>query len=268
MNRNLLCVCCVAAVVLGICQVAPADTSTFFPLGRSLVQDQKNLPIPCGFGVNYYYQRQGYDMDRISLTPDVSQLFPLTPSDLNVKSRINEVNFKLDVWLLPFLNVFAIAGRVEEVTKVSNIPHPQLSTLEYKDSGNLYGGGATLAYGIKHFWASMTVADTYADLNSSDSWIQAFVLTPKVGARVNTPWAGKGLNVWVGANYQRAQEEHTGDWTIPGLGPLKYDVKLKETEPWNFVAGLSTDLWGRLAMEVEIGFGEREQVMTSLAYRF
>jgi len=268
MNRHLFSMCCVASVVLGICQVASAGTETFFPLGRSLVEDQKSLPIPCGFGVNYYYQRQGYDMTKIKLTPDVSQLFPLNPSDLSVKSRINEVNFKLDVWVLPFLNLFAIVGRVEESTRVSNIPHPQLSTLQYDDSGNLYGGGATFAYGIRHFWASLTVADSYADLNNSDSWIQAFVITPKVGARVDTPWAGKGLNVWVGGTFQRAEEEHTGNWNVPGLGQLKYDVTLKESEPLNVVAGLGTDLWGRVALEVELGFGEREQLLTSLNYRF
>lgn len=268
MNRNLFSVCCVASIVLGICQVATAGTETFFPLGRSLVKDQKSLPIPCGIGVNYYYQRQGYNMTKISLDPDVSQLFPLNPSDLKVKSRINEVNLKLDVWLLPFLNVFAIAGRVEQVTKVSNIPHPQLSTLQYEDEGYLYGGGATLAYGIKRVWASLTVADTYASLDSVDSWIQAFVVTPKVGVRVNTPWPGKGLNFWVGGMYQQAEEEHAGNWDIPGIGPLKYDVTLNEKEPWNVIAGLSTDLWGRVALEVEVGFGEREQVLTSLAYRF
>lgn len=268
MNRHLFSLGCAASIVLGICQLAAAETETFFPLGRSLVEDKENLPFPCGFGVNYYYQRQGYDMSRITLTPDVSRMFPLNPSELGVKSRINEVNLKLDVWLLPFLNVFGIAGRVDEKTTVSNIPHPQLRTLQYEDSGNLYGGGATLVYAIKHFWASLTVADSYADLNKSDSWIQAFVLTPKVGARVNTPWPGKGLNVWVGGTFQKAEEEHTGNWDIPGLGPLKYDVKLKESEPLNVVAGLGTDLWGRLALEVELGFGEREQVLTSLAYRF
>lgn len=268
MNLSYAKLLCLSAIVICTCGIAAADTSPFLPLGRSLIQDTNSLPIPCGIGVNYYYQRQGYNMERVKLTPDVSHMFPLVPSDLGVKSRINEVNAKLDVWVLPFLNVFGIVGHVEEVTKVTNIPHPLMTSLQYEDKGNLYGGGATLVYGIRRVWASLTVADTYADLNNSDSWIQAFVMTPKVGARIDTPWAGKGLNIWVGGTYQKAEEEHTGSWNIPGLGALKYDAKLHETEPWNAVAGLSTDLWGRLALEVELGFGEREQLLTSLAYRF
>lgn len=207
-------------------------------------------------------------MSRIKLTPDVTRMFPLNPGDLNVKCRVNEVNLKLDTWILPFLNLFAIVGRVEENTKVTNIPFPQMSSVNYKDEGYLYGGGATFVYGIKHFWASLTVADSYADLNKADSWIQAFVLTPKIGARIDTPWPGKGLNVWVGGTFQKAEEEHTGDWDLPGLGSLKYDVKLKEKEPLNAIAGIGTDLWGRVAIEVEFGFGEREQAFGSLAYRF
>ena len=34
------------------------------------------------------------------------------------------------------------------------------------------------------------------------------------------------------------------------------------------IAGLGTDLWGHVAMEVEFGFGEREQAFASLGYRF
>ena len=36
----------------------------------------------------------------------------------------------------------------------------------------------------------------------------------------------------------------------------------------NVIAGFGTDLWGRVAMEVEFGFGEREQAFASLGYRF
>ena len=268
MNRHLFCACCLVSVVLGICQVALAKTSDFLPLRRSWVQDDTSLPIPCGFGVNYYYQRQGYDIKTLSLDPDISRQFNLIPSNLDVKSRVNEVNLKLDTWLLPFLNVFALVGRVEQVTKISNIPYPQLNTLQYEDDGFLYGGGVTLAYGVKHVWASLTVADSYVDLSHADSWIQAFVVTPKVGVRVNTPWPGKGLNFWVGGMYQQVDEENTGSWDVAGIGPLKYDAKLNEKEPWNVVAGLSTDLWGRVGLEVEAGTGNREQLLTSILYRF
>ena len=268
MKLHLFCMCCLVSVVFGIYQGTAAETSAILPLGRSWVKNDKSLPIPCGFGVNYYYQRQSYNMKELSLDPDVSQLFNLTPSNLKVKSRVNEVNLKLDAWLLPFLNVFALAGRVEQVSKISNIPHPQLNTLQYEDDGYLYGGGVTLAYGVKCFWASLTVADTYADLSNADSWIQAFVLTPKVGVCIDTPWPGKGLNFWVGGMYQQTDEEHSGQWDMPGIGPLKYDAKLNEKEPWNILAGMSTDLWGRVGLEVEAGTGDREQVLTSLTYRF
>ena len=267
MKRHLFCASCLVSVVLGIIQVAAAETSAYLPVGRSWVQDDQSLPIPCGFGVNYYYQRQGYDMKSLKLDPDIGSQFGLVPSDLSVKSRVNEVNLKLDTWLLPFLNLFAIVGRVEQVTKISNLPIPDL---QYEDQGNIYGGGATLAYGVKYVWASVTLADTYAALNMADSWINAVVVTPKVGVRVDTPWPGKGFNVWVGAMYQKVDEKHTGSWDyiMPQIPQLKYEAELSEKDPWNFLVGLSTDLWDRVALEVEAGTGDREQLLTSLAYRF
>jgi len=268
MNRHLIRVCFLASVVLGIYQAKAAETSTYLPVGRSWVQDDKRLPIPCGFGVNYYYQRQGYDMKELKLDPDIGSQFGLVPSALNVKSRVNEVNLKLDTWLLPFLNLFGIVGYVEQVTKISNIPYPALSNLQYEDKGTIFGGGATLAYGYKYVWASFTAADSYADLNMAESWINAVVLSPRVGVRVDTPWPSKGFNIWVGAMCQKVDEQHTGSWDVPGIGPLKYDAKLSEKEPWNVLAGVSTDLWGRVGLEVEAGTGDREQVLTSLSYRF
>jgi len=268
MKRHLVGICCLAAIVLGIVQSACAITETVLPFKRSWVTDPDELPFPVGIGINYYYQRQGYDMDSIKLVPDITQMIPLMPGDLGVKSRVNEVNAKVDAWLLPFLNIFAIAGTVEQATKVSNIPYPQMETLEYDDSGYIVGGGVTLAYGIKHVWASVTLADTYAGLRSADSWIQAFVLTPKIGARIPTPWPGKGLNIWVGTMFQKLEEEHTGNWDVPGLGSLHYDTKLSEKEQWNALLGLGTDLWGRVALEIEGGIGNREQFLASVAYRF
>ena len=73
------------------------------------------------------------------------------------------------------------------------------------------------------------------------------------------------------------------DWIMPGIDgvdvcrlvrrrqsqePPYIIVVTAMDEKQNVVAGLGTDLWGRLALEVELGFGEREQVMGSLAYRF
>lgn len=47
MKQHLFCLCGLASVVLGIYQGTAAETSAFLPLGRSWVQDDKSLPIPC-----------------------------------------------------------------------------------------------------------------------------------------------------------------------------------------------------------------------------
>ena len=272
MKQHLLCACCLAAVVLGVYQDAAAETSAFLPLGRSWVSDKETLPRPCGIGIDYYYQRMAYDVSRLSFNPTTPAQLPfvaamgdITPG--NVRSRVNEVNAKLDIWILPFLNLFGIIGYVEENTKV-NVP--QLGgDVEVDDNGYIGGGGATFAYGIKHVWATVTIAGTYAGMSNEDAWIRAFVLSPRIGYKFNTPWSGTGANIWIGTMYQNTNEEHKGRINLQGIGPMSYDVKLEGKEPWNLLAGVNADLWGRVGVEIEAGgIMDRQQVLTALTYRF
>lgn len=288
MKRQLLCACCLVAAILGIRQATAAETSAYLPMGRSWVTELDALPRPCGFAVNYYYQRQGYDIKELKITPDV---LSDDQSNTKVHNRVNEVNVKLDTWLFPFLNVFLMVGRVEENSKARDVNIDQakiggflqslpdaakqgidpskLTAFELDDDGMLYGGGLTVAYGIKRVWASVTAAESYAVLNNEDSWINAVVVSPRLGYRFDTPWNSKGANIWIGAMYQKADEEHQGKFAVPGIGDVPYKVKVEEKEPWNLLAGVNADIYGRLSVEIEAGgIMDRQQVLTALTYRF
>ena len=74
--------------------------------------------------------------------------------------------------------------------------------------------------------------------------------------------------------HQDVDEHQTGsvteDLSAFGLGTqtISYDVKQEAEEEWNFLVGGSLDLSEQFNIAIEGGFGEREQFMGSLTFRF
>ena len=239
---------------------APADAeqpSALFPLGRSWAGDRE-LPRPFGIGLNLYHQTQDYDLK--SLTLNLPNVGVAQASAIEIENRTDEQDVKLDLWLLPFLNVFGILGNVDGQTTVD--PGPPLSQLEVDYDGLVYGGGVTLAAGGERFFGSVTAILTQTDLDTSTSSVEAWIITPRVGVRV------KNMAFWAGAMYQEAAERHRGRLSLPFFGQVAYDVELAEKEPWNYLVGFRADINEHWGLELEAGFGNRKDAIVSIGYRF
>lgn len=80
--------------------------------------------------------------------------------------EVQHFDLQADVWLLPFLNVFGIIGKVDTDTlvdlsqaEISGLPF-KLGTLPVTFDGTVYGLGFTLVYGTKNWFASATTTFT------------------------------------------------------------------------------------------------------------
>jgi len=247
--------------LVGILMVATAvhaeERSGLFPLGRSWAGD-KDIPRPFGIALSLYRQEQAYDLK--SLTVNLPNVGLAEASGVEVENETLEEHLKLDLWLLPFFNVFGIVGHVEGETIVQ--PGPPLDEIEVDYDGVVYGGGGTVGIGVKWFFGSLSATFTDTELDTATSSVQAWILTPRVGVRV------KSLSFWVGAMYQDAEERHRGNISLPFFGSVDYDVELEEEEPWNYTAGLRAELGRHWELELEGGFGERKHALVSFGYRF
>ena len=158
--KSALTAIAVAAVAVSTAQAE--GLSSALPLGKSLAAGNE-LPLPLGVSANVYYLEQ--DMEAQSISIDVPpmplpggpplQLPPGLPaSTTKLESRATSTTAKIDAWLLPFLNVYGVAGYVDGETNasgfsVAGLP-PQVAGLlpnsfSVTYSGPVYGGGATLA---------------------------------------------------------------------------------------------------------------------------
>jgi len=265
---------------------AQADSlSDSLPLGKSLAAGHE-LPLPLGISANVFFLEQ--DMEAQSIAIDIPPLpLPTGPLQLppglpaesaKLESRVTTTTAKIDAWVLPFLNVYGIAGYVDGETtasgfSVGGLP-PELASLLPNSfaiaySGSTYGVGGTLAAGYNQFFASLDANYTESDLDIGDSTIEAFVISPRIG--ITGDLGGLSGALYVGAMYQDVDEQQNGTVKFPIAGvsvPVGYDVISAAKEEWNYLVGANLKASESWNYGIEVGFSDRTHVMATLNYRF
>ena len=265
--------------------------SDFLPLNKELAGDA-DLPLPFGIGITGYWQGQDLKSKNISLiipafvVPTIWEGTTATPT--NIESEVDNFNVRLDAWLLPFLNVYGVAGKVDGENRVSDINvdnnwagHPggpavtgtlDALALEFKNNGfkldyegDVYGVGVILASQWGKYWGTIDYNFTQADLDISTSEIDTHTITPRIGR------SGELGNIigslWIGAMYQAVDENHNGQINQGGLD-IQYTVLNEQENEWNFLIGGTAELSKQWNASIEGGLGERKQVMGNLTFRF
>jgi len=251
---------CVIVFLLFFSSMVNAESR--LPFMKHLAGEQQ-LPRPWGLSIDYYDMEQNYALDSLVFQfPGLS----VDPNLLDVTNDIKHIDIKLDAWVLPFLNVFVIAGQIDGDTNVdisrSGLPLP-FSEIPVSYDGDVYGGGATLVAGGDVYFGSLTLtysdADIGGDFNSS---VESVAIQPRVGIRVDK-W-----QLFVGGMWLQADESHSGTITIPFLGSVPFDVELSEEERFNYGVGVHRDLGEHFEFTLDAGFGDREHILANIGYRF
>ncbi|MEC8988841.1 MAG: hypothetical protein VYB66_06340 [Verrucomicrobiota bacterium] len=275
-----------AAIAVASTTSAEAGSlSDSLPLGKSLAAGHE-LPLPLGISANVFFMEQ--DMEAQSIAVDIPPLpLPTGPLQLppglpaesaKLESRVTTTTAKIDAWVLPFLNVYGVAGYVDGETtasgfSVGGLP-PELASLLPNSfaiaySGSTYGVGGTLAAGYNQFFASLDANYTESDLDIGDSTIEAFVISPRVG--ITGDLGGLNGALYVGAMYQDVDEQQNGTVKFPIMGtsvPVGYDVISAAKEEWNYLVGANLKASESWNYGIEVGFSDRTHVMATLNYRF
>ncbi|MFQ5981754.1 MAG: hypothetical protein ACE5KS_00115 [Woeseiaceae bacterium] len=266
-------------LLLVLVLVMPVSVQADPLLGKDLAGDRK-LPRAFGVGIDYFEMDQPYQIDSLSFAVPIG--VPLPPitnvSSIVVENEVTHVDIKFDVWLLPFLNVFAIYGQIdgETVVDLSNVGipllPPEVQTLMIDYDGDVYGGGLVLAVGGDRWFASVT--GTFTDTSLSGDFVssvEATAVQPRVGLRFND-----ATEVWIGGYFIDAEESHSGTINLdlgplgPGVPvPIDFGVALSQEEDFNFSLGVHTMFSDSWEATVEIGGGgDRDTVLANLTYRF
>ena len=259
--------------------------------GEKARQKGFDLPLPFGFGANLTYMEQGIEIRNIKVGIDdpVVEVSDVIFSD--AQSHDSAITARLDIWLLPFANIYGIFGAINgeseldvDVSGITGSLPPiglppifepgKTLDLNIDYNGTTYGGGMTLVGGYKNFFGSVDANYTYSNVDIVDGEIKTYTISPRVGMLVETAKMPGTLAFWVGAMYMQYRQTITDDINLQELDDrlpsveLAFKLDVKNDQPWNFLFGGQWELTKRWQFTLEGGVGDRKQLISGLFFRF
>lgn len=247
------------------------------------------LPLPLGVSGTMFSETANFNVPNLSIGRG-SAMLNIDPLVRVSNVKINETAWTVrpDVWVLPFLDLYAIGGYVNGTGDVELRPgalpimrsHGPNYDLKLQYEGPTVGFGGTLAAGFKPFKNRSTIVFGLADLNftktfldfknvvSSLPGVDVMVFSPRLGIRERiiekSPLGDVHLSLWGGCMYQHVQEAMTG--TAAGL--VDFRVNVEAVKPWNTLVGGRLEIGRNTVLSVEGGFGDRKSLLLELGIRF
>ena len=260
-------------------------------LGEKAREAGYDLPLPFGTGANWVLMTQNVNLRnvKVGIGEPLVEIEGLDFED--AETHDSAVTGRLDMWLLPFANVYGIFGYINgeaeldvDISRIiGNIQVPGLppiilpggnTDLNIDYNGTTYGGGITLAAGYKNFFASIDGNYTYSNIDVVDGKIKVYTVSPRVGLLFNPESVPGSLAVWGGAMYMRYRQTVTDDINLQELDDrlpsveIDFKLDIKNENPWNFLFGTQWEITKRFQVMAEGGVGDRQQVLTGLFFRF
>ncbi|GAL34853.1 hypothetical protein JCM19240_4403 [Vibrio maritimus] len=258
--------------------------------------EERGYTLPEAFGLSLGYMNvsQGINVDSIALSGLPPQVQNLEIGTQGGYQESEILTLKADVWVLPFLNFYAIGGKLNgysETTitsvkgdlkllpsfpaipiEVDNLSEPFRLDLD----GYTYGVGTVIAGGYESFFALVDASYTKTSLTVIDGEIDSIVVSPRIGWDFsrNSDWP---IRAWVGAQYQNIEQTLTGNvkdlplgsvGNLPFLDDAKFTVTQSLANNWNSLVGAQYEFTPNWVLISELGFGQRKSFFVTLDARF
>lgn len=207
------------------------------------------LPLPFGFGLVYYHLVRDIRVTDVRVGSNGAPPTSVSRfANLGSTATTDNVNLKFDVWLLPFLNVYAIAGYVwnSSDTRIDvtlpplipgGLPRQRQMTVPTKMTGTVAGLGLTLAGGYGPFFMAFDVNAVKADLGFDDRF---HGVISSVRAGWNGEAGSRPLRTWVNVTRWDTYDTAKGTITDPdGGGTLTFEVDQGPARPYTYGVGMS-----------------------------
>ena len=215
-----------------------ANYDNFFPiLGRKAIERGFKLPKPLGINLIAFYAVQDIEISELGLSTGDNPTVPIEAIEFgNNKSSALTTNVRAELWVFPFLNVYALAGLAAANTTVELVqPIPFTSSVD--QTGRYAGIGLTGAFGIKKFFTIVDVNWAWTDLEKLSEPVQTRILSLRLG-RAFPVWGNKRLGVWAGTMNVAFDSETNGSIALSEAVPPETVERIRdrlenvENEEW------------------------------------
>jgi len=173
-----------------------------FPIwGRKAIERGFDLPYPVGLSVNGVWAKQNIDMTNLALSTGDNPVVPIEIVKFgDVTAPVFTANLRADLWLLPFLNVYALGGHAWVSTDVE-LTEPVSFKTSVDQEGTYVGFGTTATMGVKHNWLAFDVNWAWTQTEKLDEPVLNRIFGIRFG-RAQKLSGTKRLAFWIGAMKQ------------------------------------------------------------------
>jgi hypothetical protein len=261
---------------------APAAATSAFPLPFLADEARKRgYDIPLPFGVSPIYNHFKRDITISDLRLGLNGAPPQSVSHfVNVGSRVtvDAALGKVDAFVFPFLDVYALIGYLHEKSVTSGVasvqlPGPGHATRQVSFSGEtpvdgfLTGVGINAATGYKQAFASLDLNYSVSDLGFDDHF-RALLISLRTG------WNGKiaqvPVRLWTGVEYWDTAATAASTVTLAGGERLSFQADQGPANPVNMLFGTSVAVNQHFGLLVEYGtnFDDMQMIVGGFEVRF
>ncbi|SNS17698.1 hypothetical protein SAMN06295912_102122 [Sphingomonas laterariae] len=279
-----------AAAPMPAADAAPAEAERrrepLFPIWAHQARE-RGYRIQRAFGMSgmTIHNRQNMDSDNLAVAiakgtevPDGDLLeVPFVTTD-KLESHTSNTEFKADLWVFPFLNLFAGIGKVKghvdvgvDIDLDAFVPFPfcrpakpcgtMKLPFEAKVDSTAITLGSILAYGSNDWFVAASIARTFSIASGDRSDLTTTDISLRLGPRLHFN-ESVILTPYVGANYFDFDARVSG---VVQSGPafedgdpvtLRYRVDLSTHQPWAIINGFNLELSSHFALQAEYNWGE------------
>lgn len=170
-----------------------------------------DLPYSAGLGINYLWQESDLIIENLSVGFNNGPMHDLTEVIRFDKAiaRASAINFRPDVWLLPFLNVYAIFAKAKTSTEIAAGVWVPDATDTWKQVASISsianfeatsaGFGVTPTMGVGGGWMALDMNCTWTDVSALNKPVFTFIFGPRLGKTFRFKKPERNIALWVGA---------------------------------------------------------------------
>jgi hypothetical protein len=200
--------------------------------GEKVARKGFKLPKSAGLSVQYLYQQSDILINNLQVGFNNGPKYNLDQIVRfnNAVATSNGVNFRPDIWIFPFLNVYGLFARSKTSTAIdAGVWIPDSSTwnkiLDIKTKANFnattYGFGLTPTVGVAGFFIILDMNFSWSDIDALDKPAFVSVFGPRIGK--NITWANhpeRSWAIWVGGFRVNLSSTTSGNISTSELFPV------------------------------------------------
>jgi hypothetical protein len=196
------------------------------------------------------------DLDGVPVAPNADFV------DLGSSSDVFNANLKFDVFVLPFLNVYALVGYVRNESETTaditmETPGPGGGDVVFEGTvtteldGMIGGLGFALAGGYGNFFLVADCSYIRSDLGFDDDFT-ATIATVRAGYR-GAP-AGFPMQTWIGVGSWDTAATAIGHSDLPGGARFTFEADQRPHTKWMYDVGANFEFSRQFQLVTDVGF--------------